>query len=432
MIYTSPPIRLNKTSDGQTQYLHIKYSNDGGLTFTENNGESVGDYIGLYADFNKADPLDVSLYKWSLFRGKDGAPGEPGEDGTSVTILGSYDSEAELNAAHPTGDFGDAYIVNGDLYVWNGSKWENVGTIQGPAGADGVGVQSTSCAYQVSSSGTSVPTGTWLTYIPSVPLGWYLWTRTVIWYTNGTSSTSYSVGYKGTNGTNGTDGKDGLDGADGNTSYLHIKYSDDGETFTDNNGNTLGAWIGTLVDFNEAASNNFSDYTWKKFTEDVDDEIENLAGSIQIIRESVGQLTVEDELIRSSVSDLVGLVNANTGEIQQTREQISSINQTAEEIELKVETINNDGVTKVRNTTGTFNENGLEIDSTNSATKTQITPYGMEVFSKSGSTDTPVLSATSAGVDATNLHAKTYLIVGGRSRFENYGSNRTGCFWIGD
>ena len=419
MLYTSPPIRLNKISDGQTQYLHIKYSNNGGLTFTENNGETVGDYIGLYADFNKSDPLDVSLYKWSLFRGKDGAPGEPGENGTSVTILGSYDSEAELNAAHPTGDLGDAYIVNGDLYVWNGSKWENVGTIQGPAGADGVGVQSTSCAYQVSSSGTNIPTGTWLTYIPSVPLGQYLWTRTVIWYTNGTSSTSYSVGYKGTNGTNG------------NTSYLHIKYSDDGETFTDNNGNTLGAWIGTLVDFNEAASNNFSDYTWKKFTEDVDDEIENLAGSIQIIRESVGQLTVEDTLIRSSVSDLVGLVHVNTGEIQQTREQISSINQTAEEIELKVETINNDGVTKIRNTTGTFNEDGLEINSTESTTKTQITPDGMTVYQKRYGSTVEMLTANSAGVDATNLHAKTYLIIGGRTRFEKYGNDRVGCYWIG-
>lgn len=42
-----------------------------------------------------------------------------------------------------------------------------------------------------------------------------------------------------------------------------------------------------------------------------------------------------------------------------------------------------------------------------------------------------MLSATGNGVNATNLHAKTYLIIGGRSRFENYGTNRTGCFWIG-
>lgn len=219
---------------------------------------------------------------------------------------------------------------------------------------------------------------------------------------------------------------------DGKSQYLHIKYSDDGETFTDNNGEDLGAWIGTLVDSNEEDSMNFNDYTWKKFTEDVDDELAALDGNIQVIRESIGELVVNEDAIRSSVSDLVGIVNSATGEILQTKEQISSINQTATEIELKVETIANNGVSKVSNTTGTFNEDGLEIDSTDSPTKTQVTPDGMVVYKKeSGSRQSEVLTATSDGVDATNLHAKTYLIVGGRSRFENYGTDRTGCFWIG-
>jgi len=38
------------------------------------------------------------------------------------------------------------------------------------------------------------------------------------------------------------------------------------------------------------------------------------------------------------------------------------------------------------------------------------------------------------GVGAVNLHAKTYLIIGSYSRFEDYKANsgkRTGCFWIG-
>lgn len=77
-------------------------------------------------------------------------------------------------------------------------------------------------------------------------------------------------------GEDGTDGTPGKDGVDGKTQYLHIKYSDDGKTFTANNGETLGAWIGTLVDFNEADSTKFSDYTWKKFTEDVEEELEQI------------------------------------------------------------------------------------------------------------------------------------------------------------
>lgn len=62
-----------------------------------------------------------------------------GADGTSVTILGSYDSESELNDAHPTGSVGASYLVNGNLYVWSATSntWENVGNIQGPKGDTG-------------------------------------------------------------------------------------------------------------------------------------------------------------------------------------------------------------------------------------------------------------------------------------------------------
>jgi hypothetical protein len=74
----------------------------------------------------------------------------------------------------------------------------------------------------------------------------------------------------------------------------------------------------------------------------------------------------------------------------------------------------------------------MTIDRTDSSTKTQVTPDGMTVYSKGANNHlTEVLEATSYGVNATNLHASTYLIVGGRSRFENYGEDRTGCFWIG-
>ena len=67
----------------------------------------------------------------------NGTNGQDGKDGTSVTILGSYNTLAELQAAHPTGNTGDGYMVGGDLYVWNGSAWEDVGTIQGPQGPQG-------------------------------------------------------------------------------------------------------------------------------------------------------------------------------------------------------------------------------------------------------------------------------------------------------
>lgn len=68
-------------ADGRTSYLHIKYSNDGGATFTSNGGEDVGTYIGQYVDFNMRDSDNPRDYKWSLIKGEKGEKGENGVDG---------------------------------------------------------------------------------------------------------------------------------------------------------------------------------------------------------------------------------------------------------------------------------------------------------------------------------------------------------------
>lgn len=67
--------------NGKTSYVHIKYSNDGGRSFTSNNGETVGDYIGECTDFNEIAPNSPSSYKWSKIKGEPGAPGAPGAPG---------------------------------------------------------------------------------------------------------------------------------------------------------------------------------------------------------------------------------------------------------------------------------------------------------------------------------------------------------------
>ena len=68
-------------SNGKTSYLHIKYSNDNGRSFTSNNGETVGDYIGQCTDFNETAPSSPSAYKWSKVKGEQGEKGERGERG---------------------------------------------------------------------------------------------------------------------------------------------------------------------------------------------------------------------------------------------------------------------------------------------------------------------------------------------------------------
>lgn len=69
--------------DGKTSYLHIKYSNDGGKTFTSNSGEDVGTYIGTCTDYNQADPTTVGSYTWARIKGETGATGPQGEKGNT-------------------------------------------------------------------------------------------------------------------------------------------------------------------------------------------------------------------------------------------------------------------------------------------------------------------------------------------------------------
>lgn len=65
----------------------------------------------------------------------------------------------------------------------------------GAKGDTGEGIKSTAVTYQAGASGTTVPTGTWSASIPAADTSKpYLWTRTIITYTDNTTSTSYSVG----------------------------------------------------------------------------------------------------------------------------------------------------------------------------------------------------------------------------------------------
>lgn len=97
-------------------------------------------------------------------------------------------------------------------------------------------------------------------------------------------------------------------------------------------------------------------------------------------------------------------------------------------LEIKKELAEN-GIDKVITATGfVFDEAGLTVSKSGTEMTTTITEDGMTV-NKNGD---EMLKADNVGVKATNLHAKTYLIIGETSRFENYDGNaRTGCFWIG-
>lgn len=148
---------------------------------------------------------------------------------------------------------------------------------------------------------------------------------------------------------------------------------------------------------------------------------------------ALAALEITANNINMSVETLQTNINNTNGRIDTTTEQLrSEIQQTSDTLQINIDKINQAGATKVSTSTGyTFNDEGLTISKSDSSISTQISEDGMIVSGGS----VALLTADSEGVTATDLHARTYLSIGDRSRFENYDRDtgaRTGCFWIGD
>lgn len=73
--------------------------------------------------------------EWSVMKvkGEKGEDGEKGADAVAIRIIGAKDSVSELPSDY-SGNAGDAYVVNGIIYVWDGDSWQNIGAFQGPPG----------------------------------------------------------------------------------------------------------------------------------------------------------------------------------------------------------------------------------------------------------------------------------------------------------
>lgn len=108
--------------DGKTQYLHIKYSNDGGQTFTGNNGEDPGKWMGYYIDFTQTDSDNPSMYNWVKVEGPEGPAGADGQDGV----------DGKDGAQGPQGEpTGILELAAEPLAKYTGMLWKNTGTEAG-------------------------------------------------------------------------------------------------------------------------------------------------------------------------------------------------------------------------------------------------------------------------------------------------------------
>ena len=230
--------------------------------------------------------------------GRDGRDGIAGKNGVGIkgtTVL--YGISASDSITPGTWAQTPPKLVQGQ-WLWTKTIWaytdntnetgyqkiyiarDGNSGVDGIPGKDGVGIHSTAIAYAKGVSGTVPPTTGWVSQVPSVPAGQYLWTKTVWNYTDNTSETGYSVskigeqgakgdkgdtGPQGLQGPKGDQGIPGVKGADGKTQYTHIAYADtvSGSGFSQTD--TDKAFIGMYQDFSTTDSRNPQDYRWSKW-----------------------------------------------------------------------------------------------------------------------------------------------------------------------
>lgn len=158
---------------------------------------------------------------------------------------------------------------------------------------------------------------------------------------------------------------------------------------------------------------------------------ENFTGEVTAVREEVASLSVKTDGITASVSSLQKVTEENAEAVEVeiaalTREVNLKVDSNA--VEISIDRALSEGVDKVVTASKnyTFDDTGLSISSSESEISTRVTEDGMRIYKNNNE----VLSVDNQGVEAHDLYAKTFLIIGENSRLEDKG-NRTACFWIG-
>lgn len=303
--------------------------------------------------------------------------------------------------------------------------------------------------YYLSTSSSTPTGGTWSTEAPPWEENKYMWSRQKITYTDGTFAIRNATCIAGAKG---ADGKPGSDGAPGRgvvsiTTEYYISTSETelvGGSWSENQpvweeGKYI--WTRSKIVYNNPTSTEYTtevcDAAWK--------EINAIQGEQKTLITDVAELKVAKDSITASVSQitenqsglnsaLTDLQNVFTDQNKINDEQFDTLTQkvessmTADQVHLAISTELSKGVDKVTTSTGfTFNEAGLTISKSDSEISTNIDEDGMSIYKN----NEEVLTADNTGVTQINATIKQYLIVGKNSRFEDYGSDRTGCFWIG-
>jgi hypothetical protein len=233
-----------------------------------------GKYIWTRTQFTYSNG-NVTTTSPICVTGKDGADGLNGGVSVGNVDVFYYQSTSATSLQGGSWTTTAPTWVNGK-YVWsktvtyldNGTQIEsNPVCITGERGQNGIdGINGTNGKDGISTyffvRYSEFSDGSSMTSTPNAKTK-YMGTATTTNNVAPTTPSSYT--WTLVKGADGKNGEQGIAGANGSSSYLHIKYSNDGKTFTANNGEELGTWIGTYVDTNPTDSSVFSDYNWVRF-----------------------------------------------------------------------------------------------------------------------------------------------------------------------
>ena len=170
---------------------------------------------------------------------------------------------------------------------------------------------------------------------------------------------------------------------------------------------------------------------WIIAPEDTNEELKDLNDKVIINTENIASLQINADSINASVQRVETTMNNSLSNMNNNIETLTNrvdATMTAEDIKFAISQEVANGTSKVTTETGfVFDKDGLTISKSDSEMSTLVDEDGMTIYKNND----VMLDVNNQGVDAQNIKVSTYLIVGNNSRFENYGSLRTGCFFIG-
>ena len=362
---------------------------------------------------------------------------EEGKEGVSISSVTEYYAKSSSSSTEPADSSFTTSVPTLDAtnkYLWNYEKIEYTGgktatttpkCVIGVFGKDGTS-QYIHIRYSAYSNGSS------MTSSPQSDTA-YMGVCTTTSSTAPTGTTSYTwTKIKGEQGV----------GIPGTSSYTHIKYSNNGTTFTDNNGEELGSWIGILTDTNKTDSSVFSDYTWKKFTDDVDstlddldDRINNTVAEIVKINDRLATLVTDENgysLMQQSGDGWTFNIGGVTGNVDKVAGDLKDLSDSVSGIVSSVDGLSNaiDDLGELASYVRVIEENGqpcIELGESDSDFKVKITNTDIKFME--GSTVVAYISNQALNIEKAVI--KEEMQVGGFA-FKKRSNGNVGFMWKGE